>query len=418
MANGSGPPAQQAVRALRRELPEADDAKIRRITAILDGVADPTVNQALLDPLRGRLASLKPARPLRFGRLLFIPIDPVVVLPARWKPEAPCVPRSVLGTLAKLVRDGLGQEALLIEKAISGHDTEAKQVITQVGQTLWPRAAAILAEAPCPAGWSSTGLTTEAYPPLAQAIAAVLRRAHRLHALSRDWDVGALEAEETAVEDIMGNIASESPLGCAIVVRLILLRSPQAVGLLRRFVCGNHSRTDTITLNQAMARGTDDALTHMESESGLSEEIGRDGLAGAVEQVRRTMALLRDIDEDPAAAAQRPRLRAIRQTLDKACKERLQGGIHEGLVTPLANATNLMDGADQRRLEICARDLRALETAARKLGSPASYDRLLADAADVVEKSDALTALRKVRLVEMLAGPDAAEALYRKTTAH
>ena len=82
--------------------------KIRRILAVVDDVSNPAVNQALLDPVRHRLASLNPARPLRFARLLFIPLDPLMVAPRDWRPNEPTLPRSILAPVAKAVRAGLG----------------------------------------------------------------------------------------------------------------------------------------------------------------------------------------------------------------------------------------------------------------------------------------------------------------------
>ncbi len=87
------------------------------------------------------------------------------------------------------------------------------------------------------------------------------------------------------------------------------------------------------------------------------------------------------------------------------------------MVAPLAAASGALDGAGQTQLENCTRDLRALEVVARKVGGPASYDQLLLQASDaVLAAADAgtLSPLRKIRLIEILSGPEAAEALYRK----
>jgi hypothetical protein len=68
-------------------------------------------------------------------------------------------------------------------------------------------------------------------------------------------------------------------------------------------------------------------------------------------------------------------------------------------------------------MESCGRDLRALETEARKVGGVARYDRLLQEATDAVMEAAAagiLTPVRKLRLIEILAGPEAAAALYEK----
>jgi hypothetical protein len=68
-------------------------------------------------------------------------------------------------------------------------------------------------------------------------------------------------------------------------------------------------------------------------------------------------------------------------------------------------------------LESCARDLRSLETAARPVGGAGSYDQQLRQAAEkarLAAKAGTLTPVRMLRLVEILAGSEAAAALYRQ----
>ena len=166
--------AQPAVRALRHDLSVADDRKIKRVIAMLDDVADPKVNQALLDPLRVRLASLNLVRPLRFTRLLFLPLDPVIVAPRDWQPDEPSGAAKRSGASAQIVRDGLGVEAIFIDKTIAGRKTDAIQAIALAGEALWPRAAEVLAAAAPPEDWAESGLPIKAFQPLTRAIAAVL----------------------------------------------------------------------------------------------------------------------------------------------------------------------------------------------------------------------------------------------------
>ena len=66
-------------RAIRHEVADAGDEKILRIVALLDRSSAPAGAQAILDPLRPRLAALRPSRPLRFERLLFMPFGSLVV---------------------------------------------------------------------------------------------------------------------------------------------------------------------------------------------------------------------------------------------------------------------------------------------------------------------------------------------------
>ena len=184
MPDDSPKHGQREVRALRPGLLEADDHKIRRVVAVVDSATDPAINQALLGSLRSRLAILKPVRPLRFARLLFLPLDPLTVPARGWRPGEPPVPRTSLAPVAKVVRDGLGNLAAAIDEIIAGRKADAIQVITQAGEILWPRAAEILAAAPVPDDWAETGLPHAAYKPLALSIAAVFRRAPRVRRIA------------------------------------------------------------------------------------------------------------------------------------------------------------------------------------------------------------------------------------------
>jgi hypothetical protein len=410
----------QEMRELRRDLIKANDHKIRQIVAVLDDIVNPVANQALLDPIRSRLASLKPARPLRFARLLCIPIDPLIVPARDWRPGHPSVPRTTLAALARVVRSRLGSEVSAIETIIAGHKTDAARAITLAGDLLWPRAAEILAAAVPPVDWPETGLRAAVFTDLALAVAAVLRRAPRLRRLARQGAIGALAPDEQAVSEILVNIANEPPAARGMIVRLILTQSPHAAPVLRRAVASSPGAAGQSLLRQALSSATDNVLDDMESGSHITDEISRGSLADAGDGVRRVIALLAELDSDTDAAKHRPRLRAIRDRLDQACRARFATGVRESLVAPLADADAPVDRAGQTQLETCARELRVLETAARKIGGQASYDQLLPAATEAVKaaaEAGTLTPVRMLRLIEILAGAEVAETYYRRGVA-
>ena len=409
-----------AAYALRHALREADDQKIRRITAILDDVADPAGKQAILDPLRGRLGSLRPVRPLRFVRLLFTPFDSLIVPPSAWRPGDATVPRTVLAPLSAVVRAGFGAEVSVIDGIIAAHKTDATAVVAAAGEVLWPRAAEILAVSPAPADWDDTGLRSTLYRPLADAVATVLRRASLLLCLSRDAAVGALAVDRVTIEAILRSIADEPAEGCAMVAALILRQAPHAVPVLRQYVSSLPDAAGKAALQRALARGMDQVLTRLESPSGVMDEIVRAPLAVVGEDVRRIVAFLGEMSDDAGSAAHRPRLKAMRERLDRVCRDRFADGLAQGLVQPLAAMSGALDGAGQALLETCARDLRSLETVARKVGGAGGYDQLLAQATETVRaaaKAGTLTPVRTLRLVEILAGSEAAAAQYREAHA-
>jgi|GEM_PF-1744302 len=420
MRNGAPKHGQPNLRALRSELLDADDSKIMRIAEVLDEAADPSLNQTILDPVRARLALLKPSRPLRFTRLLFIPLNPLIVPARDWRPEEATVPRTALTSISNTVRAGLENERIPIDKVISVRKAGTTQMISLAGEVLWTPAAEILATAPPPVDWAETGLHPSAYPPLARAIAAVLRRAPQLRCLVRDAEIGALESNADILNDLLRDIGDESPEGCDMIARLILVQSPHMAPLLRRSVSSTQDLAEKAMLHQAVDRGVEHLLTDMENGTGFTEAIERGALAHVGGEVRRIAALLREIGHDASAAKHRPRLKPIMERLDQACRARFADGIRDGLITPLALASTPLDGVDQTRLETTARNLRTLETAARLVGSPASYDALLQRAAETVCAAAAdgtLSSVRTIRLVEILSGSEAAEALYMKEQA-
>jgi hypothetical protein len=402
---------------LRHELREAGDDKITRVIAMLDQITDPKVNQALFDPLRARLAVLRPARPLRFSRLLFIPLDPLIVPPLDWNPGDASIPRTALVSMAGVVRTGLGSGAGFVDGTIAGHTTESAQVITVAGEALWPRAAEILASARAPSDWAETGLRSSCFPALAEVIAAVLHRAVALHGLSRNSEVGVVQADDQVIGEILSGIGSVHPEGCAMILRLILLQAPQAVPLVRRFIAAMPDPGEQIKLKKAAVLGTERLLSRMEGVTGFQEEIGRGPLDRVGAELRRITLLLQEIERDPAASRHLPRLEALRKKLDLACRERFSEELNDGLVSSLDRASAPLDGLEQMALEARARELRVLETTARGVGGGASYDRLLLLASESVTAADVLTQIGKCRLVEILCGPEAAEVLYRTPAA-
>jgi hypothetical protein len=93
-----------AVRALTGEIAGAGDHQIMRIVAMVDAMTSRGVADAVIAPLRHRLTRLRPPRPLRFGRLMFHPLDPLIVPAAHWRPGRQAIPRTALMAMAEHVR--------------------------------------------------------------------------------------------------------------------------------------------------------------------------------------------------------------------------------------------------------------------------------------------------------------------------
>ena len=108
-------------RALQTTLAKARSEQIAQVVAAIDAMPTRGVADDIISPLRPRLALLRPSRPLRWSRLLFMPLDPLIVPTARWQPGEPTIPRACLRLFGAMVRDGMGSDADAIASEIEGH---------------------------------------------------------------------------------------------------------------------------------------------------------------------------------------------------------------------------------------------------------------------------------------------------------
>ncbi len=406
------------LRALGADLAQADDTKVLRIAGMLDELGGTGVAQTLMDPLRPRLALLRPTRPMRFARILFTPFDTLIVPARSWRPGDPTLSRGAMAAINATVQAGLPDLSRSIEAEINGHRSDAIHLIAQIGGRLWPAAAQVLAEVPTPVNWEETGLSITTWPAIARSAAIVLERAPLLLDLIRDVRVGTLDPDENAIRAVLSGLP-ESPLeGSAMVVRVVLEQLPRAAPILRRMITMSQDSVEKRILQRALDRGMDDMLEHMESETGIAKGLGQGSIASAGEEVRRLAKLLEDLDNDPSAPRQRGRLQSIRERLDTVCQARFAVGVDKGIVSPLVEPDGPVAGPAQTALEKRARELKVFETAARTIGGSSKYDAMLGQAARAVETAGdtgTLTTGRVVRLVEILLGSEAAEDVYLRS---
>jgi hypothetical protein len=100
--------------------------------------------------------------------------------------------------------------------------------------------------------------------------------------------------------------------------------------------------------------------------------------------------------------------------LDASCRTQFANGLTSEFVEKLHGDGSRQGCTALAALEATARDLRALESEARRNGSAELYDTLLDETAATVKTLDAggpLGLIDKVRLVEILVGPDEALAV-------
>ena len=404
----------QELRALTRSLAGARDEQLMRAVAMVDGLGERGPIDGIIAPLRPRLAALRPARPLRFIRLMFLPLDPLIVPAPKWRPGSATVPRTALAPLAAAVRDAIGSAVETIETAIAGHSVEEKEIVAKAGEALWPRAGLTLATAPKLICWPDTGLPAGTAAGVATAVGAVLLAVVPLRRLLAEVRVGVTLQPES-VQAILAEVAPFGSEALAMAVAVLLACLPEAAALLARgaSVLG----PDGAVLVQIAAGQASDLLVDWLEAAGVTESlIGASSLDESGTEVRR-MALLLDGLEKIAPRPQRQRLGVIRERLEQSCRSRFIRGLESALTGPLRSMVHRPAPEEFAEVENAARGLRQLETAARRFGGGPFYDAQLHNTAAAVWASTAegvLGLADRVRLVEILKGADVAEALLEK----
>ena len=143
---------------------------------MVDALPDRGAADALIAPLRPRLAQLRPARPISFTRLVFTPLNPVIMPMAEWRRSGLGIPRSTLSVLGRALRAEL--------PGFAGIQADSN-TIGVAGLTLWPAAAAALDALAMPPDWfDATGLVASEFAGMARLVAAVLHEAPSIDRLA------------------------------------------------------------------------------------------------------------------------------------------------------------------------------------------------------------------------------------------
>jgi hypothetical protein len=401
------------IREVTRGLAEARDKQILQVVAMVDAMPNRGQADQLIAPLRSKLARLRPPRPLRFARLLFMPLDPLIVPASRWKPGQATIPRTVIPLLAEAVEQALGSLAPAITAMIEGQTTQNQSVVEAAGALLWPRAAELLPVTPMPAAWITTGLPMQHYQPMARRIAALLSQAERLQRLISEAGMG-LAPGATIVRSMLADVDGRDPEAQPMVIALLLARVPDAGPALAQIATSLGPRGEA-SFRLAGEQAADVLLDQLASAGGGGRQLDGHDLAQAGETVRRLTSLLGALGGDSDSFARRERLRDLRERINTGCQALFTDRLSADLLNPL-RACGADSGAEPDwELEAAARGLRALETEARRAGGGKTYDALMGQAADVVREvttKGGLGYAGGLRLMEILAGAEVALALF------
>jgi hypothetical protein len=401
------------ITALTQTIAGAPDPQIMRIVALVDSMMLRGPADLLIEPLRRRLRTLRPPRPLRLARLIFYPLDPLIEPASRWRPGQYTIPRSALMPMTELVSLVKGPAVAAIEAEIDGFTTADIEVISRLGRSLWPEAAAILADAGIPRAWDATELGDESFRSLTNTVAALLAEAATLDIMRSEAATGLLPPPPELLKAMLSRVVGADEAALPMMIALLLDCLPETGELLPAL----HAGSDAEAIHAAMDQAAELLMRQHVQEDAIERRIAAGTLAEAGAAVGRIAALLKYLDTANGKPRRREWLRSVRQRLEVDCKARFASGLQDELLAPLLCLGVAPRQADIPALEAAARGLRVLETEGRVAGSGATYDLLLGRAAEVIKDNamrDRLTHTDQMRLIEILTGPDAALAMLNQ----
>ena len=394
-----------ALRDLARDLRDASDSAILRVTKVIDRLPDRGAADRLLEGLRPRLSALRPPRPMTFSRALFIPLDPVIVPAAEWRSQTGAVPRSIIAPVAALIQPAHSDASDVLACLAAGRRPEPE---------FWREAADILGTRPIPADWSlpdfqsCTGIRPQALPGLLAAIRLVFSNA-ALFGPSRH----AVSPSPEQIRPVLLEAARAGAASWSVVLALLfeISTAPAALVDIVLGIAGETRLAAQLgdSLQQVVA-GVVEKLDRPSPKAGEAAPLtdaALDAQSRCAARIAGFSALRGDMVGFARSLTQR------RQEIADACSVQLACGLKSAAdsCTPETPETPDMEQAAAERLESRLLALRRLELAARPLADAQTRERLLAQAAAAYcgnEGPDWLTQADRLRFCEILVGAEAA----------
>lgn len=414
---------------LKRARPET----IRDVVALIDRLAVRGEADALIAPLRPRLALMRDLirRPASFGRVLAHPFEELLVPPDAWRRGSLSVPRSVMPAAIAIATEALPEPARReIAARLAGASMDDAAAIQAVGAILWPAAAQRFAEI------ERSGLPPSLALPMRSAelrallggLGEVLKLASPLAALLSGTPRGTVHPWEQVERGLRAAAAEAAAISpeCFARTGLILVRRFMASGPVVSLLRDAAGRSAGDGAERRLAEALDCFLAELPSQMPDAETLAL--LPHPVQQamVSEAVALVERAGQDIGTwqAERRDNLRAAETRLFAVVRRRVADCLSAELLAPLArlHAEGLAPGSGAGAIE-------ALEAAARAAASMAASVRRLGPADDLAlalrRAAETVAALAVsapqgapadrpgrtdlARLVEILAGPDAAE---------
>lgn len=388
-------------RRLVLALAAASDTALTRVVALVDSLENRAEADRVLERARPRLRHLRPPRPLRLPRLLFLPLGGAIRDAAAWQRGSGQLPRSALAPLAASLRSAAPEGLARLEAACEGQSCDDPAATGRIGRELWALAAAALPEA-LPAGWAeATGLRDGDHAPLRQLCVAVWRQAGPL------WDAVEAAAAGPPEPLLRAALAGPAAAGEAVFGAALatLLRHAAAPGTVAAIAAG---------LGPTAGRIAEQALDGFVATA--APELDAAEPARGASAVRRFLQAMADLEASPLCRKpeRRRQLQQLRHEVDLACRSAFATGVETQLVDPIGRLVAAAADCEVDQLEAAARGLKQLEAAGRSVGSESSYDRALRSFGAALEATGAraaaggLTRVDLARIAEILCGPETA----------
>jgi hypothetical protein len=404
---------------LDRDMTGASDEQLLKVVGLIDTLDRRGHVDRLLEPVRARLALLRPPRPITLGRVLILPFEDLLVADEDVWPGRRCFARGRLALLIEQVAAALPPATLARLRAQGeGRSMMAGEAVREIGATLWP-AAAEVAELQLAGGAPDAELREQL-----AAVTPLLALGPSL--VPTIWQLPPRPMGPLArglFERLVATVRGAAPRGenaLQSVLELMLTRAAAPTVVLeplRGADLGIPSRARDEALAQLVRRRIADMR---EAARRLPQRAGGAGSGAAI-----LLRLVGDLDalenRWSVAAEDRAVLQEIRTGVAAFVGTGIDHAAGEDILVRLGTLANPggLDDAGVERLEETARHTRRLGIAGAKLGLAATADAMLERflptfQAAIRDRSPGGRAglLDQVRIVEILFGADAALQLY------
>ena len=405
--------------ALDRDMTGASDEQLLKIVGLIDTLDHRGKVDRLLAPVRGRLALLRPPRPISLGRVLILPFEDLLVADDEVWPGRRCFARGRLADLIEQVTAALPPATVArLRREGEGRSMMAGETVAEIGATLWPAAAEV----------AQTGL---ADGNVDQVLRAQLGTVAPLLALGPElvatiWrlpprPMGPLgRAESGRLTELVRRAAPRGESGLLPVLEVLLARAAAPTVVLEP-LRGADIGVPGRARDEALAQLVHRRIADMHEEARRLPQRQGTGSGSAV------LRLVADLDaletRWPVSPADRTVLQEIRAAVAGFVGTGIDHSLREDILVrmdELAGPARLDDDGVER-LEEAARHTRRLGIAGAKLGLAASADALLdrflpTFQAAIRDRRPAGAAglIDQMRIVEILFGPEAALELYQE----